>query len=369
MGLKIAILNHVLPGDGDVPEWIQLAPEGEIRLQGEPSIWLTEEGAVSVIAGFNDLNHEVVFDYEHQTLQDVQAPASGWIKELKWRGPGEDGGLWARIEWTEKAAKYIAAREYRYHSPVFLHGKTDRVVRHLVNAALTNQPRMKDVAALAAKLDVAALTAKHIHLNQGDEEMKFLETVAKALGLDAKADEEAVMKALKDRIASGKALETEVKALKDNPGNGDLLMPMVLKSLGLADGATEEDVDKALAALKASDTAVGKLGAQLNALKDQLADMKGGDLVRTALKQGQITPDDAKTWGNDLAKDNPEKFEQIVLSRKPGSEVPLEQLALKDDDSSKSAVADDTQLSINKQLGIDEETFEKFGPGAAEGGK
>ncbi len=42
--------------------------------------------------------------------------AAGWIEELTW----EDGkGIMARVAWTDKAAAHLAAREYKYFSPVF----------------------------------------------------------------------------------------------------------------------------------------------------------------------------------------------------------------------------------------------------------
>jgi phage I-like protein len=369
--LQLAILGHVLPAEGEVPEWIQLAPEGAVRLEDEEDLYITEEGAATLIAAWKDLGHKVVFDYEHQTLKDVEAPAAGWFEDLEWRGPGKEGGLWAKIDWTERAARRIEAKEYRYHSPVFLHGKTDRVVRYLVNAALTNQPKMKDVRALAAKMDVAALAAKHIHLNQGEEDMKFSEEAAKALGLDATAKEEDVLKALKDLAASHKEKDTELTALKAKVGDSGKdvgLSPIVLKALGLADGASDEDAEKAIKALQASDKAAGSLGESVAALKAELAKMKADDLVSLALKDGRLSPQERDAWGSELAEANPKQFEAIVLSRQPGSAVPLEELSLKaDPKATGSTIPDDVQMSVNKQLGISDETFKKYGPKAKEG--
>lgn len=367
--LQLCILGHVLPAEGEVPEWIQLVPEGAVRIEGEPDIFVTEEGAACLIAAWKDLGHKVVFDYEHQTLKDVEAPASGWFADLEWRGPGKDGGLWAKIEWTERAAQRIAAKEYRYHSPVLLHGKQDRVVRYLINAALTNQPKMKDVRALAAKMDVAALAAKHIHLNQGEGNMKFSEEVAKALGMDVTANEEDVLKALKGVVASVEAKDTEIAALKAAPGaqlESTGLEAVVLKSLGLQAGASNDDVEKAVQALKASDKAAGSLGQTVAELKAEIAKMKADDMVSLALKDGRLSPQERDDWGAELAEANPKQFEKIVLSRKAGHAVPLESLDLKSAPKS-GAIPDDVQLSVNKQLGISDETFKKYGPQAGEG--
>ena len=72
---------------------------------------------------------DLPIDYEHQTLGGTysspngQAPAAGWIKSLR----SEPGiGLLAEIEWTEQARKMIAAKEYRYLSPVAIIRKNDR---------------------------------------------------------------------------------------------------------------------------------------------------------------------------------------------------------------------------------------------------
>ena len=92
----------------------------------------------------------MVIDYEHQTLKSVEAPAAGWIKRLINRG---EQGLWAAVEWTEKATKYLVNREYRYFSPVFMVRKSDRKVIQVTNAALTNSPQINHLTPIIAKLD------------------------------------------------------------------------------------------------------------------------------------------------------------------------------------------------------------------------
>lgn len=79
---------------------------------------------------------DIVIDYEHQTLKDLQAPASGWIKELVLKSDG----IYGRVEWTEKARNYLQNKEYRYLSPVVLVRKQDRKVSQLHSVALTNTP-------------------------------------------------------------------------------------------------------------------------------------------------------------------------------------------------------------------------------------
>ena len=93
-----------------------------------------------------------------------QAPAAGWITVLDWW----PGGLWAKVDWTGKARVFLAARQYRYHPPVFLFRPGDRKVRSLHSVALTNSPRMLNLRALVAKTDVPGptLSASQAEINR-----------------------------------------------------------------------------------------------------------------------------------------------------------------------------------------------------------
>ncbi|MCU1350289.1 MAG: Mu-like prophage FluMu protein [Acidobacteria bacterium] len=120
----------------------------------------------AVTAEFRARKIQIVIDYEHQTLEaadkGIQAPAAGWIKDLR----ADRTGLYATgVEWTEKAAGYLRAREYRYYSPVaFFEADTNRVIS-LHSVALTNTPRTNKQTPLTARL-AASLVAQ---FNQGTE--------------------------------------------------------------------------------------------------------------------------------------------------------------------------------------------------------
>jgi phage I-like protein len=83
---------------------------------------------------------DLVVDYEHQSLSGSEAPAAGWIKGLEDRGAE---GVWARVQWTERAVEYLKKREYRYISPVVLVRKKDGRAVELLGAALTNLPAIE----------------------------------------------------------------------------------------------------------------------------------------------------------------------------------------------------------------------------------
>ena len=65
----------------------------ERRLSGD------DESVEMIRRYFKERKLDLVIDYEHQTLQDIQAPAGGWIKDIY---KGEDA-LIAKVEWTQKS--------------------------------------------------------------------------------------------------------------------------------------------------------------------------------------------------------------------------------------------------------------------------
>jgi len=134
----------------DAPSEFQLLPHGQIELEGDEPAVLDNAGMNQIINYFEGRSNDMVIDYEHQTLKSVEAPAAGWIKKLINRG---EQGLWAAVEWTEKATKYLVNREYRYFSPVFMVRKSDRKVVQVTNAALTNSPQINHLTPIMAKLD------------------------------------------------------------------------------------------------------------------------------------------------------------------------------------------------------------------------
>lgn len=118
-----------------VPEVIRILPLGHVTSQkGEFDV--DEESLRLMKAEIARHGVDVVVDYEHQTLDGVQAPAAGWVKELSI----QDGHIVAKVEWTDRAAEYLKNREYRYLSPVITVRKLDGKATGLHSLALTNTP-------------------------------------------------------------------------------------------------------------------------------------------------------------------------------------------------------------------------------------
>lgn len=143
-------------GKEPVSEWL-LIPFGLVRLDrpvAGDDFEFTRAHAEALRAWFHALGRKLAIDYEHQSFGDLNTrpdglrPAAGWIGGLEVR----DDGLWAvDVTWTERARELLRAGEYRYFSPVIYWSDESRGgVAGLGPVALTNDPAMRGVAALAA---------------------------------------------------------------------------------------------------------------------------------------------------------------------------------------------------------------------------
>ncbi len=121
---------------------ILIAPWGNVE-STNGSFTIDAEAADLVLAAFDDHGTDLPIDYEHQTLggqyasPNGQAPAAGWIKSII---AEPNVGIFAEIEWTEKAQEMLVAKQYRFLSPVAIIRKSDRKLIAIHSAALTNKP-------------------------------------------------------------------------------------------------------------------------------------------------------------------------------------------------------------------------------------
>lgn len=163
-----------------VPTEIKILPLGNVHSQ-KGDFEVDEESFELIRKQFKDRKLDLVIDYEHQTLADVQAPAGGWIKDLY---KGEDA-IMAKVEWTPKAAEYLKNKEYRYLSPVVLVRKKDHKATAIHSVALTNTPAIDGMFALVNSLDIEDF--------EGGKTMDLKE-LAKLLGLPETATEGEIKK-------------------------------------------------------------------------------------------------------------------------------------------------------------------------------
>jgi len=222
---------------------VRLLPAGQFRSadgSGRPSdvpAWhIDAAAAAQLIARANARSDRKVVDYEHQTIKQQQngqpAPAAGWMSGLEWR----DDGLYMAPDWTDKAAAMIAAREYRYISPVFTYDSTGRVL-DLLHAGLTN------FAGLDGLADLAALSA-HFNINQEKSMNETLKKLLAALGLADTTTEADAISAVAALQAQAAGAETRIATLTAQAAQ----MPDPAKYVPMA---THSQTQNALAALTA----------------------------------------------------------------------------------------------------------------------
>lgn len=225
LAVALAACSFVLGAPAaDNTIWVQVTPAGhflpadgrEIKV---PSWHINQAVASQVIQRFQQRKNKRVVDYEHQTLLKEEngqpAPAAGWLQALEWR---EGAGLFAQVQLTARAAQYIAEGEYQYFSPVFLYHPTTGDVLDVQMGALTNAPAidgMQELSLRAAasfgcfetseetpvnKLHLAVLAALCLPQTTTEDQAvaalsAHTDNLRKLLGLDEKADGEAVLAA------------------------------------------------------------------------------------------------------------------------------------------------------------------------------
>lgn len=335
--LNTAIAVAACSGEinSQAPAEIKLIPAGEFKARdGRPpglSSWRLDAGtAGAVIASAARAKGDFVIDYEHQTLHSEgngqPAPAAGWFKELEWR---EGDGLYAvDVRWTAKARALIEGGEYRYISPVFQYSKQTGVVTAVLMAALTNYPALdghSDLAAMAA--------AKFQSTTEDDMDRKKLIAL---LGLaDGASDEqiEQAMTALTAKALAADHKDAEIASLKAAGSRPDpaLFVPV----------ATFEALKSEVAALKATQT-VGEVDA----------------LISQGLKDGKLLPVQ-KDWARELGTANVaalkgylEKTPAIAAlsGSQTGGKTPP-------DDGTTALSAD--ELAVCRNLGVSAEEYRK----------
>ncbi len=137
-------------GEGNVPGRLVVAPWGQVESKSGTFV-VDQESGDEAVAAFEAHGTDLPIDYEHQTLGGAYssptgaAPAAGWITGLE-IVPEE--GLVASVTWTDKARELLAAKAYRYLSPVVLLRKSDRKVVAIHSVALTNKPAIVGMAAI-----------------------------------------------------------------------------------------------------------------------------------------------------------------------------------------------------------------------------
>jgi phage I-like protein len=266
--------------DAGTTAWIELLPAGIFHgRDGRGPFRLDEPAAVIAATRGLEMRAGLPIDYDHATdfaaPQGRPAPAAGWIKALEVRG----GAIWGLVEWTERAAAAIAAREYRYISPVFQFDPASGRVTRLLRAGLTNNPNLYLTAIAAAD----SFAAPH----KEDTMEEFLSKLKVLLDLDPNASFEDVLAALTGLV-------------------------------NRADGAAMDEAANARAADPARFVAVAEYQralTELNALRSERARDLAAHAVDDAIRAGKLPPAQ-REWAIAYCAADPQGFESFA-ARQP----------------------------------------------------
>lgn len=324
-----------------VPEVIRVLPKGHVS-STKGDFEVDDRDIAGIIQQFKARRLDLVIDYEHQTLSDVQAPAAGWIKDLY---PGEDA-LMARVEWTKKGREYIANKEYRYLSPVVLVKKADQHAAVFHSAALTNTPAITGMFAI--------INSDALSIEEEEEPRMELSALIELLGLEEGTAEEDVLKRIKELTQQAAEEGQGGQEGKEGPakeGTQLVANKTVLDLLGLPEDARTEDVTARIMAFKAGDSVLQRRVAEL---EKQAASQKAEELVGLAMKDGKLSPAQ-KEWAVAYALSDPKGFAKFV--EKAPVVVPMGKTAFAADERKQDGV----DWRILKNQGVTEEDLKKYG--------
>lgn len=130
---------------------IQVCMVGKWEHDFYGTVEFTRQHLREMVANFKEGKRDLVVDYQHGSLamDPEAAKAAGWIKDLYTKERGAQ--LWATVEWTNKAVKYIQAGEFKYISPeCTTDGRKketgEKLGACLFAVALTNRPFLEGMA-------------------------------------------------------------------------------------------------------------------------------------------------------------------------------------------------------------------------------
>jgi phage I-like protein len=122
--------------------------------KGKQHYTVTADDLAAIVRNFRKKTVDVPVDYEHSTLYAAgePVPTAAWLREIDDQ-PDANGVLWGWCDYTKSGAASVAARDYKYVSPVIEWTKRDKKTGELQGAtvtslALTKQPLFESLPEL-----------------------------------------------------------------------------------------------------------------------------------------------------------------------------------------------------------------------------
>ncbi|MDR0455400.1 MAG: phage protease [Treponema sp.] len=320
--------------EGTLPTSIELIPAGAEIKGRDGRKWKKSDPQRVILNSMNRLPR-LVIDENHSTdlaaPKGGSSPAMGWMTNLR---TGENGSIWADVEWTKRGSQAILNKEYSFISPVFLHDDQSEITV-VLRAGLTNSPN----------LQLPALNSEHSsEPEKNNTEVSMNKELCAALGLSATATEA-------EAIAAAIALQSKAALNAAKPGTAQ----------------TQTDTSKADLAAYAPRADLNAMEARAVAAEKQLADLNAAKIkqeaeaaVDEAIRNRKIAPaSKAEYLALCSAKDGLESFKKIVAATP--AIISTEAQAPESAPSTSGTVAlNAEEKAMAKAMGYTEEEYQKI---------
>lgn len=252
-------------------EWLKIVPVGYFPNHHDGAHQIEKKHVEEMKRNFDASKVDLLFDYEHRSLWG-NSVAAGWGKEVDAR---EDGLYVKAPEWTARAQEMIAGREYRYLSPVYRLTTKNKlgieIGATIISVGLTNTPYFDN------EIDGVS------NSSSAESDMKFSAAFLARLGLAEGATAEQIEEKVNSLTAS-------------QPGDPNGNKP----AAGSPEPTpTEGDKPKAPAAGQAETLPARVVKPLDDAQQVQAAEA----LVNSAIADGRILPAEKMVWMNSALTD------------------------------------------------------------------
>jgi len=333
----LSLNSQLLPDDqGKVPDWVHLLPMSGrmVQTNDKRGPYHVANAEQIIAASFAEVDR-LPIDENHATdlaaPKGLPAPARGWIVEMQARADG----IWGKVEWSEEGRDLLAARAYRYLSPVIaLPNINAKTVDAVLRASLVNRPNLRGISAL----------------NQETDDMSFHKTVAKLLGLSPDASESDITTALNAvREDGATALQSQLSEIGSALGvaeGGDVLAAAKVAN-------SRDDGDK-VAALQATVTALSSKVTELQSANETSA---ATSFIDTAIVEMRVGVKGSRDHFIAMHQKDPTGTEAIINGLPKLDTSGTNILPAKPADGAVSLNAE--QSAVAAQLGMSEENYAK----------
>jgi len=133
---------------GGIKAKVQICRTGKFLGHPQYPFEMDDDFLAAIKVNFDRFKNELAFDYGHDSVWNMGFLASGWGRALSLERSGNS--MMCDVAWTQRAAEFIRAGEYKYISPVIIHHTTDPFTAEDIGpsiwtVALVNSPFLPDM--------------------------------------------------------------------------------------------------------------------------------------------------------------------------------------------------------------------------------